>query len=180
MFRVLFLFLATLILGLFSAGCETLDLSKLKTEPVYTVNIYHIVKYPGNEKAEEMEVPLETFDGRTLWINRHGYLDSKDFSEARLVPIPDKPDFFKVELKLSRHGRQRWAQMIGRFRGDYMALCIDSRHYTSFICDGKIDDIGDENWVLLNAELDTDTANNIVKNAPTNYAHFNPTTDSLW
>lgn len=156
-------------------SCETLDPEA--NQPSFTLSLFHVVKYPG---AEEAEKTIETFDGKKIWINIQSYLDGRDYEEARMVPVSEgNTDYYYIELKLTKHGKGRWAQLMGRYRNDQLVCTIDGKHYATFVQEGKLD-LDNLDWVRLNTTFDPYYAKNIVESTPKNYSILCPDPASIW
>lgn len=161
-------------------GCVDLDDPELLNPTSYALAFYEVKKFPGRDRAEEMEIALETFEGKTIWINRHSRFSSKDFSDVELVPVPEDPDFCRLKVKLSRLGKREWTQLAGHSRGREIAMTIDGEHYANFVMPERMFDSLDGDWIEINVNVDRVTAENIKKYASKNYNHFNPSPISLW
>jgi len=175
-----------LALGLLT-GCESIGLSWADIlsdkapesedafKPKYVLSFHKIVKYP---RAEQLEKQIETFDGQKMWINVNQFMSSKYIQEAKLIPCPDKKDFYNIELKLDRKGRMHWVQITAGFKDDAMALMVDGMFYCTYQSD-TISDEEDE-WVLLKGPFDAVTAKGIAKYAKQNYDFLNPSKTKLF
>ena len=71
----------------------------------YVVHLNAIVKYP---RAGELEREINTFDGKTIWINTNQLFSSKNIRDAKAVARPGNPEIFDLQFKVDRFGKLQW------------------------------------------------------------------------
>ena len=167
------LFVTTLALVFFITGCETLD-EALKPEPLevdkaqFVISVNEVVEYP---RARQLEREIETFNGRTIWINLNTFLHSRDIEAVKLVPSKDKDGFFDMSLKLTRKGKVMWISLCEEVKIKKFGVIVDGTFYRMFQPEKMVTD--DDEWVVMKGPFDPTTAKAIEKNAAGNYKKFN-------
>lgn len=167
------IFVTTLALVTFITGCETLD-EAFKPEPTeaekakFVISINEVVEYP---RARQLEREIETFNGRTVWINMNTFLHSRDIEAIKLIPSKDKDGFFDLSLKLTRKGKVMWISLVEEVKSKKFGVIIDGTFYRMFQPEKLITD--EDEWVIMKGPYDPTTAKAIEKNAVSNYKRFN-------
>jgi len=167
---------AVLASAMLIAGCKLQDkwdkmfgdLPKPKNE----ITINQIIKYP---RARKIERQIETFSGRTIWININSFIHSNVIKKIELAPNKSKNGFYDLKLFMNRRGRLRWMQLSTGFKNQPLAFVIDGIFYRSFIPKPMVGDYdNDENttYVVIEGPFDKGTAEALVKSAPTNFTYF--------
>lgn len=141
----------------------------------FVLGVFGIVEYP---RASQLEREVTTANGESIWINRNQYFGSQHIKDAKVVARPGNPDVCDLKLKMDGPGKLQWDILRGNFRGQEVALIVDSRHMANFV-PGDPDE-NNPNWVTLRVGIDPYTARGIAKFAKKNYAFYNPDTTSFF
>ncbi len=145
-------------------------------EPRYVITICGEVQYP---RAGEMEMEINTFDGKRLWIKRIPILTSTNIQEVTLVPNTSKPNHFDLVLKLTSRGAMLWSQMVGQYQETPVVLLIDGVYQCRFIPRPLKDD--ESLYAIIPGPFDSVTANGVQKYSKKNQETMNPSpTRPLW
>ncbi len=169
-------------------GCEKLKIenedevdNKEKTsffdakKPKYVISFHEIIKYP---RASDIEKPINTLDGKKVYININQFVHSSDIMDANLIKLPNNDDYFNIRLRFSRSGTIRWHAMAIQFKGREVAMLLDGEYLTSLIPDPMADE--DDEWVIVRGPFDAVTAKGIARYASKNYAIYNPDPSRLF
>lgn len=168
-----FLFSGVAFALLFLTGCETFD-DALKPEPTdaekakFVISINEVVEYP---RARQLEREIETFNGRTIWINLNTFIHSRDIELVKLIPSKEKDGFFDLSLKLTRKGKVMWISLCEEVKTKKFGVIVDGTFYRMFQPEKLVSE--DDEFVTLKGPFDPTTAKAIEKNAPLNYKKFN-------
>ena len=139
----------------------------------YVVHLNAIVKYP---RAGELEREINTFDGKTIWINTNQLFSSKNIRDAKAVARPGNPEIFDLQFKVDRFGTLQWQLLSGNHNDEPVALVVDGVYFASFYPEPADDDAS--SWVTLRVGINPVTARGIARNAKKNYTNLNPDTSS--
>ncbi|MBS1453376.1 hypothetical protein FYJ85_06715 [Victivallaceae bacterium BBE-744-WT-12] len=139
----------------------------------YVVHLNAIVKYP---RAGELEREINTFDGKTIWINTNQLFSSKNIRDAKAVARPGNPEIFDLQFKVDRFGKLQWQLLSGNHNDEPVALVVDGVYFASFYPEPADDDAS--SWVTLRVGINPVTARGIARNAKKNYTNLNPDTSS--
>ena len=185
----LFRFICAVILTAALTGCDTFreafreamsgessrseDPNSENYQPRYIVGIFSIVKYP---RAGELEREINTFDGKTIWINTNQLFSSKNIRDAKAVARPGNPEIFDLQFKVDRFGKLQWQLLSGNHNDEPVALVVDGVYFASFYPEPADDDAS--SWVTLRVGINPVTARGIARNAKKNYTNLNPDTSS--
>ena len=139
----------------------------------YVVHLNAIVKYP---RASELKREINTFDGKTIWINTNQLFSSKNIRDAKAVARPGNPEIFDLQFKVDRFGKLQWQLLSGNHNDEPVALVVDGVYFASFYPEPADDDAS--SWVTLRVGINPVTARGIARNAKKNYTNLNPDTSS--
>ncbi len=172
----------------FLCGCDSLKIDESEEafdnkasssifdkKPKYVISFHEIIKYP---RASDIERPIDTLDGKKVYININQFVHSSDIMDARLIKLPNNKDYYNLRLRFSRSGAIRWHSMAINFKGREVAMLLDGNYLTSLIAQPLEDD--EDEWVVIRGPFDAVTARGIMHNAARNYGIYNPDPDKLF
>jgi preprotein translocase subunit SecD len=146
-----------------------------KKEPRYVISFHEIIKYP---RASDIEKPINTLDGKKVYININQFVHSSDIMDARLIKLPNNENYYNIRLKFSSSGALRWHSMAINFKGREVAMLLDGQYLTSLIAQPLEDD--EDEWVVIRGPFDSVTARGIQRNAARNFSIFTPDPNRLF
>ncbi|MCM8527199.1 MAG: hypothetical protein NE327_11825 [Lentisphaeraceae bacterium] len=123
------------------------------------VSIHRIDKYGVDTK---LVVPIMV-DGQKLFISRIPLLSNKDMVRASTFQY--REDAYGLDIRLTRHGANRWRQSQVEFRGMQAILAVGGK----FKCFIKIGKGGSELDYKIAAPLTQEEAEEMAKNIGRNY-----------
>ncbi|MCM8543061.1 MAG: hypothetical protein NE328_22530 [Lentisphaeraceae bacterium] len=123
------------------------------------VSIHRIDKYGVETK---LVVPIMV-DGQKLFISRIPLLSNKDMVQASTFQY--REDAYGLDLRLTRHGANRWQQSQVEFRGMQAILAVGGK----FKCFIKIGKGGTALDYKIAAPLTKEEADEMAKNIGRNY-----------
>lgn len=144
-------------------------------QPRYVISFHEIIKYP---RASDIERPIDTLDGKKIYININQFVHSSDIMDARLIKLPNNENYYNLRLKFSRSGAIRWHSMAINFRGREVAMLLDGHYLASLIAQPLEDD--EDEWVVIRGPFDAVTARGIRRNAARNYNIYTPDPNRLF
>ncbi|MCF7792288.1 MAG: hypothetical protein K9M56_09880 [Victivallales bacterium] len=158
------------LLLLFISGCETLDMDFGMSGdiPKWTVSINEIVKYPRGTLGEKK---VQSFDGRPIWVRKHYEFCSKSIKSIEAIPSEEKEGFYKLRLKLDRHGALVAMRLCNDPAHDPWALLINGVFYrTVDFADAPLNN--DHTEIELPGPFGSTVANNLEKYSKENYEYY--------
>lgn len=162
--------LATALIGckLDSSSSDENKMFPNDGKPRFVIAVNQLVQYP---RAEKLEQEISTFDGRTLWVNVNPFVHSKYIESITRQPIPDKPGFYSLTIKLNERGVRLWMHMAVTMKHHNMCFVIDGLSYRVFK-----PEMVDEKTALVNVHgpFDDYTSKALVHYGQINYKIFNP------
>ncbi len=166
------------------AGCEMLknldetteEASKGPYQPIYVLTFHEQIKYPRG--LSKLERKAKAFDGREVWYNANYFLASEYIQEIKAVPIPNKPERCKLQMKLNRAGRLSWQIAYQESQTKPMIFLLDGKWIGDFKPGRPTSP--DQEWYELDYEFDSVLADGIVQYSVKNYDTFNPGDSDSW
>jgi len=179
--KILPLVISFFCVMLLVSSCETIDnlSEKIKDTlsgydskklPIWTISINEIVKYP-RATAGEKKVP--TYSSEKVWVRRHYEFNSKSVEKITPVEIKGKEGYFKLKVKLDRHGSLIGMRLCNDTSHKPWAMLIDGVYYQSvkFAPANKDDDYSE---IIIEGSFDKALAKLLAKYSEPNYKHFHP------
>ncbi len=142
----------------------------------YVITVLGVLKHA---RGGDLEMEVNTFDGKSIWVNRLPLLSSAHIAEVRLSPSTMKPNFYDLNLILTERGAMLWSQMAARYSDEPVVLMVDG----VFQCVFQPRPIqGDSSLVaVIPGPFDPVTAGGIEKFSKKNQSKLNPSpTRPLW
>ena len=155
------------------ASCETFK-KKAKTEdgeeltePKWTFTVNEIVRYP---RASMLEKEVPSFDGRTVWVQKHYGLSSRNVKGIELIPVEDKPGYYNLKLQLDQRGSRASTVLSNKMTNTTVGALVDNMFY-------RVVEVGkptgkDDEFVVLKGPFDEIVAQKLKKYAEPNYKLF--------
>ena len=155
------------------ASCETFK-KKAKTEdgeeitePKWTFTVNEVVRYP---RASMLEKEVPSFDGRTVWVQKHYPLSSRNVKEIELIPVEDKPGYYNLKLQVDQRGSRASTVLSNKMTGVTKGVLIDNMFY-------RVVEVGkpsgkDDEFVVLKGPFDETIAQKLKNYAVPNYKLF--------
>lgn len=137
------------------------------TEPKWTFTVNEIVRYP---RASMLEKEVPSFDGRTVWVQKHYPLSSRNVKSIELIPLPNKPGYYNLKLQVDQRGSRASTVLSNKLTGTSQGALIDNMFYRVVEIEkptGK-----DEEFVVLKGPFDEIIAQKLKNFAVPNYKLF--------